>query len=312
MSASLRFESTPRVSDVASRIVRLAERQFGVIAAWQLLACGLSRTGIGRWVAAGRLHRLSLGVYALGHRALSEEGRLSAALLHAGPGAALSHVTAAWWWRLLRFADRQIHVSHPGRAGSTDSVVVHHPRHLSRAWRLGLPVTDVVQTLLDIAPTASEPAFRRALAQADHLGLIRPDTLRRATVGRRGCTRLHVALDHHLPELAGTLSPLEDDFLLFCQKRGFPIPEPNALIAGFHVDAVFRDARLAVELDGRDVHGKPAAVVTDRRREMAIRGAGYRIVRYSDEQVNRRSDATAADLSALLRLAPTPRHRNAA
>jgi Protein of unknown function (DUF559)/Transcriptional regulator, AbiEi antitoxin len=306
------MESTPRASDVASRVVRLAELQFGVIAAWQLLACGLSRTGIGRWVAAGRLHRLSPGVYALGHRALSEEGRLSAALLHAGTGAALSHVTAAWWWGLLRFADRKIHVSHPGRTGSTDRVIVHHPRQVDRVWHRGLPVTDAVQTLLDIALMASEPAFRRAMAQADHLGLIQPEALPAVTAGRRGCARLRAALDRHLPELAGTLSPLEDDFLLFCQARGFPIPEPNALIAGFHVDAVFREARLAVELDGRDVHGQPAAVIRDRRREMAIRGAGYRIVRYSDEQINRRGDATAADLSALLRLATTPRYRNAA
>ena len=298
--------------DVASRVVALAERQFGVISAAQLLECGLSRTGIVRWVEAGRLHRLSRGIYALGHRALGTEGRLAVALLKAGPGAALSHATAAWWFGLLRFADRRIHVSHPGRSGSTNDVVVHRPKHLTRVWHRGLPVTDVVQTLLDIAPTTSDAAFRRAIAQADHLDLIRPDELRAKSSRRRGCRRLHRALDRHLPELAKTLSPLEDRFLLFCEAHGLPIPEPNGLIAGYHVDAVFRAAQLAVELDGRDVHGRPAAVVEDRRRELAIRGAGFRIIRYGAEQIDRQVEATAGDLRALLRFPSTPRIKNAA
>jgi hypothetical protein len=291
--------------------VALAERQYGVIGAAQLRACGLSRTGIVRWVDAGRLHRRSRGVYALGHRALGVEGELAAALLQAGPGAALSHGTAAWWWGLLRFPDKRIHVSQPGRSESTSRVVIHHPSQVERVWHRGLPVTDVVQTLLDISPTASESAFRRSVAQADHLGLCSPDRIREGIPGRRGCRRVRRAVDRHLPELAKTLSPLEDRFVLFCESRGLPIPEPNGAIAGYHVDAVFREARLAVELDGREVHGKPAAVVEDRRRELAIRGAGYAIVRYGDEQLERQADSTAADLAALLRLRSTPRMGNA-
>lgn len=312
MTGSTRLASTPRIADVVSRVVLLAERQFGAISAAQLLACGMSRTGIARWVHAGRLHRLSRGIYAVGHRALSMEGRLAADLLRAGTGAALSHGTAAWWWGLLRFRETTTHVSHPGRAGSTSSLAIHHPARVARAWHRGLPVTDVVQTLLDISPTASEPAFRRAVAQAEHLRLCGIDEIRANIARRRGCDRLRSALDRHLPELAETLSPLEDRFLLFCEARGFPIPEPNGRIGRHHVDAVFRDAGLAVELDGRDVHGRPAAVVEDRRRERAIRAAGFRIVRYVDEQIHPDADDTAADLAHMLRLAPDPRFKRAA
>ena len=306
------FPSAPRMQDVASRVVALAERQFGVISSAQLLVCGLSRSGIVRWVDAGRLHRIARGVYALGHRAIAIEGELAAALLQAGSGAALSHGTAAWWCGLLRFPENRIHVSQTGRGRSTMDIVVHHPSHVHRIWHRGLPVTDVAQTLLDIAPSASAAAFRRAIAQADHLGLISPEELRRASGGRRGCRRLHRALDRHLPELAGTMSPLEDRFVLFCEARGLPIPEPNGLIAGYHVDAVFREPRLAVELDGREVHGKPAAVVEDRRRELAIRGAGFTIVRYGSEQIDHQPEATARDLADLLRFRSAPRIKEAA
>ena len=51
----------------------------------QLLWAGLSRSGIKRWAAAGRLHRLYRGVYAVGHTNLSREGQWIAAVLACGP-----------------------------------------------------------------------------------------------------------------------------------------------------------------------------------------------------------------------------------
>ncbi len=85
---------------------------------------------IARWAGAGRLHRLHPGVYALGHRSLSIEGELVAALLHAGPGAALSHATAAWWWRLIDHRPLEIELSAPGYAVSRPGLRVYHPRRL--------------------------------------------------------------------------------------------------------------------------------------------------------------------------------------
>ena len=82
------------------RIGRLADRQWGVVGRRQLLRCGLSGSAIDRWLAQGRLRRIHPGVYALGHSALREEARLTAALIYAGPGAVLSHASAAWWWQL--------------------------------------------------------------------------------------------------------------------------------------------------------------------------------------------------------------------
>jgi hypothetical protein len=40
----------------------------------------------------------------------------------------------------------------------------------------------------------------------------------------------------------------------------------NAEIAGYEVDAVWKADRFAVELDGGESHGNPAAVVRDRAR----------------------------------------------
>lgn len=300
MASTLRSGSAGWLANDVSRVVALAERQFGVIATPQLRACGVSGSRVQRWVLAGRLHRIAEGVYALGHRSLSVEGHLAAKLLRVGPGAALSHMTAAWWWGLLRFRPGVVAISRVGRNVCVPGVRIHHPASLERRHHRGLPITSPVDTLLAISPIASDAAFRRALAQADHLGLVAMAGLKRETAGRKGCARLHHALDRHLPELAETFSPLEDRFLIFCEQWSLPIPRPNALIAGHQVDAVFEEERVAVELDGRETHGTPAAVVTDRRRELEIRGAGFSLVRYSNEQVTRTPEITARDLASEL------------
>jgi Transcriptional regulator, AbiEi antitoxin/Protein of unknown function (DUF559) len=308
-----RIRPTPRGQNASRRVVGLAERQFGVVSRTQLLKCGLSSTSIDRWVERDLLHRLTRGVYALGHRKLSVEGRLSAGLLHSGPGAALSHTTGAWWWELLRYPSSRMHVSAPGRASSTDAVCVHHPGTIERRWHRGLPVVSIIQALVQIAPMCSDAALRRALAQADRRGALDRAALDRWLGGRpHGATALRRALDHHMPSLADAESPLEDRFVLLCERHGLQLPELNVEIAGYIVDALWPAVRLAVELDGREVHGTPAAVVRDRRRELALRGVGLEVIRYSSEQIDYQDAAVADDLRAAIARGLTARGRGPA
>ena len=80
----------------------MAGRQWGVVSRRQLSALGVSRDTADHWLRAGRLHRVHQGVYALGHAALRPEGQRLAAVLACGPGAVLSHRSAAAHWGLLR------------------------------------------------------------------------------------------------------------------------------------------------------------------------------------------------------------------
>jgi len=89
----MRAELAP--AGVGQAIAALAARQFGVVSRAQLMALGLSRGAIGRLVAAGRLHLLHRGVYAVGHTALPRKARYFAAVLATGPGSVLSHRSAA-------------------------------------------------------------------------------------------------------------------------------------------------------------------------------------------------------------------------
>jgi very-short-patch-repair endonuclease len=241
------------------------------------------------------------GVYALGHSALSLWGRLSAALLYGGDQAVLSHTTAAWLWSLIETEPRRIHLTVPGRRLSLPDVRVHRSRGIEVTQCDGFPVTSVGRTLLDLAAVLSLRELRRALAEADYCGLLAAEEVRAmCRPGRQGSRALRRALKTHIPELAETLSVLEERFLALCQEARLPIPEANAKVGGMRVDALWADQRVIAELDGAAAHGGWSRASRDREREMVLRGMDFRVVRYTWKQVTERSREVVTDLRRLL------------
>ncbi len=221
-----------RYSTSTAAIQRAARRQWGVLSLQQLVSLGYNRMAVSRLTARGYLLRLYPGVYAVGHEPLRVEGRLLAALLHAGDGSALSHTTAAWWWKLIDTAPTTIHLATPNRPSPAMRLKIHRPRQIEAVRERGLCVTTVERTLLDLA-SWQRTTLREALAQADHLNRLDLPPTARQLRGQPGGRALRQALDHHLPQLATTESELEVRFLLLVEKAGLPVPEVQVWIEGF-------------------------------------------------------------------------------
>ena len=301
MDEALHLSSGPRNSVATLRVSEVAAAQWGAISWAQLRACGLSGPSISRAVRAGRLHRLHPRVYAVGHANVCLEGRLVAALLYAGPGAALSHGTAAWVWRLTEREPALIDVSKPLRRNPRPGLRLHTRRGWEACRRRRFPVTTVRQTLLDLAATDSPPRLRRTLAEADFRGLLDPVAL--AGVGgqgRPGTTALRDGLAAHLPALALTRSELEQRFLELCTSAGIPVPQVNATVAGLIVDMYWPDACVVVELDGVAGHGSAARVGRDHERDLTLRSAGLIVLRYTWPQITGEPAAVVEDLGRTL------------
>lgn len=281
--------------------VEVASAQWGVIDAKQLRDCGITKRTTDSWLGRGRLHVRHAGVYSLGHRSIPVEGRLVAALLYAGPDAVLSHATAAWWWRLIAEQPALVELSAPRRIRRSNGVVVHRRLHLDSTRHGRFPITTVAQTLLDYAGQAELLDVRRALAQADYLRVLHHAAVRAALgQGRAGTVTLHKALGHHQPILARARSWLEVAFVPLCELAGIPLPEVNVRVAGWTVDALWRNERLVVELDGYDNHSTRAQMERDRQKELELRAAGFLVIRYTRAQVVDQPELVAADLIARL------------
>ncbi len=282
-------------------VAGVAGRQFGRISWVQLKALGVDRRTIQRWITTAYLHRLLPGVYAAGHAARTAEADLMAAVLYAGPGAMLSHATAAWWVGLISSRPYVIDVSTPRRCRSLAGIRVHGRRSIERVWHEGIPVTPFPHTMIDYATRAPLSKVRRALAQADHDGGLNVAAIEvELRSGRRGVGRLRRALRDHQPSLARTRSGLEITFFELCEADGLPLPELNADVAGWEVDALWRRERVAVELDGPGNHGSRGQVRRDRRKDLDLRAAQFLVLRYSDDQVEHHGPVVIAEVRRML------------
>jgi very-short-patch-repair endonuclease len=270
-------------SEVERLIAFVAGNQHGVITFEQLLAAGLSPPAITRRVQAGRLHRIHQRVYAVGHAGLSLPGVWMAAVLACGPGAVLSHRSAAELWRMLKPARGVPHVSIPSRAGRRrrPGITVHRPSTLLTSQttaKAKIPVTRPTRTLQDLRRTAPAQVYRSALRQAEY------DRLPLEDLGQDG-----------------TRSELEAMFLRLCRRHRLPAPEVNAKVGPWHADFLFRPQRLVVETDGWRAHGGRVVYHEDRERDLWLKLNSFEVVRFTYEQVRDEPARVAAALRELLR-----------
>jgi hypothetical protein len=289
----------PEVRTRDAEIAELADRQHGVVAHRQLLEIGLTVPGIQHRLRAGRLHRRHRGVYSVGHRVLSWQGRSLAAVLACGPDALLSHRCAAALLGLLPYFGRRIDVSVPRRRRHRPGIVVHCCG-CDGTLVDAIPVTSVARTLLDIASVVRFDQLRRAIEEAERRDLFDLHALERVmTPGRRGVRTLKTALrDCYDPGF--TRSGVERHFARLCRDTGLPLPAMNLWIGDQEVDAVWEDAKVAVQLDSWEFHRTRGAFEGDRKRDAVLQRAGYRVLRITDRRLETEPAEVVSVVRALL------------
>jgi very-short-patch-repair endonuclease len=280
-------------------IAALADRQHGVVARRQLLAAGVAAHAIQARRGLGRLHTIHHGVYAVGHRNLTREGRWMAAVLAGGPEAVLSHRAAAALHGLRPYGGPEV----------TAPVYRARPRITVYTSTLpedeitlvdGIPVTIVPRTLLDLAsvlpPHQLEQAMNQAEIQGLHDPLSVPDLIARYP-RRKGVGAIKTILE---TDPVITRKELEARFRVFLRSARLPTPRFNFSVVGYECDCVWPEHRLIVELDGRATHATRAAFERDRERDRILTAAAWRVIRITWRQLHRTPERVATDLRRLL------------
>lgn len=276
-------------------LAELATRQHGVVSTRQLARLGYTRSSASKANGVGRLHRIHRGVYRVGHRQLSWEGRCLAAVLAARPSVA-SHWSAAWLWGLLQSRPGTLHVTCPKTRHSKRPFVTHTAdlQAVDRAVRDGIPVTSLARTILDLAADSRPKAVRRYIQRADdaHLFDLRAmhDLLER-TSGHRGRADVLVALDIYEDAAPFTRSGLERRFLEVAREAGLAEPSMNAFVAGHEIDAYWEAERFGVELDVFETHGGRLSFEEDRVRDDELLLAGVETTRVTGQRLDREPGA---------------------
>jgi hypothetical protein len=284
----------------------LAKRQHGVVSVRQLTRpLGYSRYEVARATAAGRLHRIHRGVYAVGHTRLTQQGRCLAAVLACGPGALLSHRSAAWLWGLSKAPPAPFEVTAAVPRRPRPPIVLHYVRALEaedRALREGIPVTSAARTLLDNAAGARFDRLQRLIERSEELrlfDLVLVESVLARNAGHHGAGPLRRALALYRPP-PFTRSGLERRFLDLVAEAGLPRPSTGFNEIGFELDVYWPEQRFAVELDTFETHGTRAAFERDRLRQEELKLAGIEMVRLTGTRLEREPSQVIDRIARLL------------
>lgn len=308
--APIRRASCDRDAD--TRLLGLAARQHGIVTRAQAIQMGLTKSMVETRVRRGRLERIHPGVYCVGGAPRTFEQKACAAAAWAGPGAVVSHSSAAYLWRFVETVPRVSDVWAPRRrTRPPPGVRAHFTTTLSPRDRGSLrrvPVTSPARTLIDLAavlpPQLVEVALSRALVErritADvlhtrirHLarqGLPGPSVLRRLLREASGRAYVSTPLERAVAIVlaAGDLPPV---------RREHPVYVDGGV---YYLDFAWPHFRVGVEADSRRWHSDAASFESDRFRHNALTAAGWRVLRVTERQVRTEPGAVRDRVRALL------------
>lgn len=293
-------------------IARVAAAQHGVVTAKQLEQAGVGARRRTRLVASGEFVRLHQGAFATTMVELTWAARCVAALA----------ATAGW---LCRRSSGRVHdldrcqraeevavLASPSAHHALDRVELHRsvaipPHHVT--VRAGWRVTTVERTLVDLGAVFRDEALAECIQDAHIRRLTTVDRVEAvffelARRGRPGIATVRRVLE----ELGGDPvleSVLEERCRMLLRSTGLPEPEwqpalPWAPQERGRVDALFADALLILEVDGRAFHSRADAFERDRRRDQDALAAGFRTIRVTARQLRDDRSRVVAVLRTVL------------
>ena len=248
----------------------------------------------------GALIRMHYGVYAVGHVPPSPVARAAAAVLACGPGAVLSHASAAALWGFLKCWPAIPEVTAAAKR-THPSITTHRCVSLTRrdkARHLGVAVTSPARTLLDSAARLADMELLRAVSDALIARHLRERDL--DEVIERNHAHPQAARLRRLAREPLSRSWLETHFRPWVKRYKLPQPDYNARLGRYEADVYYPRERLVVELDGYEFHRTRLAFEHDRERDAHMLGAGIATVRITKRRIDSAPAKEAARLRAIL------------
>ncbi len=293
---------------LVEHVRRRAARSDDVLTVRQLQALGVSPDATERRVARGTWQRLHRGVVVVHSGPVTWRTRARAALLHAGPGALLSHAAAGHLLEYLDRAPRVVDVSIPERRRvvPADGVRIHRRRRLEGEWIARLPVTTRAETALDLLAGARTEDEAVALVCAATRAGTWPEQVLEAAGARARLPRRRLLLELMDVVADGVESPLEMRYHRDVERRhGLP----RSLRQGWErldgrwirADVRYPGLGVRVELDGRLAHPGGRTDADTWRDNAVVIAHGELTLRYRWRHVAGGPCATAVQVAGALR-----------
>jgi very-short-patch-repair endonuclease len=293
-------------------VIGEAVREHGGLATRRQLLERMPRQVLDSYVGRSRLVRVFPRVYRLRDGADDDGTALRAALLHAGPAAALSHTTALAVWG-VRDLERPLHltVDQSIKRAGAPGLIVHRrlrfdPGSSQCVERRGLLVTALHRTVIDSWPLLPVVERRPLALDLANRGLVTAERLAEAlaerpnVAGRRGLRQtIDLITDGCRSELEahGVLNVFRHRTLPRSVGQ-YQVQLPSRRVK---LDRAWPEAKLAVELDGAQHHTSPEDRRKDLARDRELAALGWVVLRFTYADVLRDPDGVRAKVLEVYR-----------
>lgn len=281
----------------------VAAEHFGLTTREAARNVGLSRRRIDGLLTRDALVAVHRGVFVDAAVPRSWQQSLAAAVLAAGPDAAVSHRSAAIVWGFDGIRGDIVELTTPyRRSREHNGIRVHRSLDLAERWVTTVPgfrVTTPARTLLDLGAVVPRNAVFRAATNAQGRKLV---TMRELQLimrelgkrGRRGTASLRRFVESRSDvdpagiaeaELAGVLHDADIPQVV----PEYEIRDARGRFVA-RVDQALPCVQLAFEVNGYEWHGVYERFQSDHLRRNAITLAGWELIEFTPTQVRRDSD----------------------
>lgn len=264
-------------------IARIAYRQHSLILREQALGVGMTDEMIRHRINTGRWARVAAGVYRLAGVPVTWKQRALAACLISGPGAVVSHRSAAVLWGVSGFRPGPLEITVPAGRSGRNALARVHRSEVEGVLRDRVPVTRPSRMLMDLAGVVTGDLLEEAVDDALCRRLCRIEDLT-----PRGKLREVLAAwnGDGLPEGVAEMRVVR---ALLAAGLEQPVRQYEIWVNGVfiaRVDLAYPPFRLAMELDGFRWHAGRRAFRSNRMRRNRVEAAGWRLLEAAPEDID--------------------------
>jgi very-short-patch-repair endonuclease len=279
---------------MADELLALASTQLSLITIKQAAAIGITPPMLRAAIHSGWVHQERRGVLVVAGAPPSRWRRVMAATLAGGPGATVSHTTAAVMHRFYGVVSDEIELTFPAsHRRNLQGVRVHRSATLQACdieLRHGVAVTGPIRTLIDVAGRFKEPLLGLILDEGAIARLWTPEAISaRMDDARRGAAGAS-ELRRLLAERTGEGNPDSrlEQRVIRAIKREFPgyTVHHRVVLDGdvIEMDIAWVDEKIDGEVDGMQTRSASRTKFErTSRRSNILNRHGWRIVHFTDK-----------------------------
>lgn len=255
----------------------------GVITLAQAQQAGLNRQAVYRRVRSGHWLRCSPGVYFVDDRPFTDRARIRTAVWGYGPRAVASGLAAAWWLEITKYPPETVEVTVPAVSNPARRYGIRtRRRDLDPAdcvTRHGLRVTALALTVVEAAARRGggikivDAALQRHLL--DLRDLWGAHLRNKGRHGSPAARRLLQTAD------SGAHSEAERLLIGLLRQARITGWKANQRLGRWEIDVLFRDLKIAIEIDGLAFHTDHDVFQRDRVKQNELALSGYQVLRFT-------------------------------